>query len=391
MKKLKLFAMLIFAITIVTFCFGTKCLAMQNNNEGIVTTSLEGEPVNTSETENNTVSKEIQARGENTSNNQNIHNGDLYIVGSQAQYVMDKIVNGNLFFFGNSIKITGQINGSIFVFASNVEIAEETYIACHTFIFANTVQFSGSTYDAYIACSDLKMGTNAAVYRDLKAFSDYSYLAGTIGRDVILSGENIECIETENGLNIRGNITYEAREEIKNLDKASIVGETKFTPMREKENENVVWDYVWSLAGAIVFNVILYMILMFIAPEFIKKSKEYASTKSLLAFGIGVAFVILLPIIAILLLLTMVGVRIIILNSVYLWSSINVKYINCRGYIKRIFIRKIKNNRRQTKENSINCPSNNSTLGTKSNTSCWKLDFNSYFLLWSRKYNSLSI
>ena len=59
-----------------------------------------------------------------------------------------------------------------------------------------------------------------------------------------------------------------------------------------------------------IYTIIIYGALLFLAPKFIEKSKEYLSTKGLLAAAIGAAFTILLPLIMIALLFTTIGVAV---------------------------------------------------------------------------------
>lgn len=319
MKKTKVLAIFFIAIISLTIiCMNAKVLASEIQPR----TTSEGEPVPISEDGNEYQNHEHV--------DVDVHNGDLYIIGKTSEYVLDRIVDGNVFFFGGNLKVTGQINGSLYAFAQTVELDENSYIACDIFAFADNVTLNGSAYDAYVACANLNMGKEVALYRDLRAFAGNIYLSGNIGRNAILYADRIEANQEEQGLSIRGNLTYEATEEIEKLNENSVIGETKFVLANNNQSdENEIWDYVWSVVGTIAFNVILYIILKFMAPKFVEKSKEYVSTKSLLAFGVGVAFIIAVPMLALLLLLTIIGVRIIFLNSIYIWSSFNVKCFGC--------------------------------------------------------------
>ena len=59
-----------------------------------------------------------------------------------------------------------------------------------------------------------------------------------------------------------------------------------------------------ELYGTIAFDLALYLLLCLIAPKFVKKAKDYVSVHGLLAVAIGLAFTILVPIIAFIFLLT---------------------------------------------------------------------------------------
>ena len=59
-----------------------------------------------------------------------------------------------------------------------------------------------------------------------------------------------------------------------------------------------------ELFGTVAFDLLLYLLICLIAPKFVKKAKEYVSLHGLLAVAIGLAFTILIPIIAFIFLLT---------------------------------------------------------------------------------------
>lgn len=239
-------------------------------------------------------------------NDAELYEGDLYIASTDMEYVMDKAVNGNVFIVGKNVKITGQIYGSLFVFSDKVTIDKDAYITSHIFTCADTVSISGTMFDVYSASRNLIVNENTIIYRDIKGVAENVYLGGIVERDVSLTAEKIEISEQENGLMIGRNFTYETENELTGLDKARILGETKFIKYVE-ENGNVVSDYIVSAVGTVLFDIVLYMLLLFLAPKFIEKSKEYVSTKGLLAFAIGLAFTIIVPILAFILMITGVG------------------------------------------------------------------------------------
>lgn len=310
MKKTKIFmTFLIVAVMISAICLNSKVLAEDltpadmardtgGNEEGIMPINEDGEnDQNVTSDEHNHEDIEI-------------HNGDLYVADAGREYVMDQNVDGNVFIFGNNVKITGSVNGSLFVFASKLTIEESAYIATHVFAFADTINMNGMAFDLYTGSRNLTMGDSAVIYRDLKAASESIYLTGAVGRDVNLYAGKITAPTEEQKLMIYGTLKYEAPNEIANLDKATIQGETIFNKSEEtekRETSDIILDYVFSAVGTIVFDVLMYIALLFLAPNFVKKTKEYVSTKGLLAFAIGLAFTVLVPIIAFLLLLTGIG------------------------------------------------------------------------------------
>lgn len=214
----------------------------------------------------------------------------------------------------------------LYVRAGKLEIAEEGYVACHVFAFADELNIYGKAYDIYSASQTLNTYESARIYRDIRSIADDMYLSGTIERDAYLKAENIEIDKEPSNLNIQGELKYEAREEIENIKEASILGEISFKELKEMEKVGEsLGDYVFSAISTILFDIILYLLVLFFAPKFVKKAKEYVSLKGLLGLAIGLGFTILVPIIILILFMTNVGVRIRIPKLIHIYDSINGK------------------------------------------------------------------
>lgn len=308
MKRLKIFTvgLIIFCLSI-GFCnsvMGTDATSEDiNMQDSARTVQEEGEPVVTSEdgTEPINEDNDENTDADHLHDQSEIHEGDLYIF--QNDYVMDELVDGNVFIFGRNIKITGQVNGSVFVCADKVELEKDSYIACHLFVAAEEVIMNGMALDVYSASNTLKLGSDTLIYRQIKSVASNVNLAGTIGRDAEIFANKID-VDKEN-LSIYGNLNYEAKNEIENA-KDFVEGEVIFKESKEHTESagEIALDYVFSVIGTIIFDVLIYLSLIFFAPKFVKKSKEYVSTKGMLAFVIGLAFIFGVPVIAFLLCLT---------------------------------------------------------------------------------------
>ena len=301
MKKSKfLLAILVLVIAISTIFVGTNSYATEVEN-------TEDETLVTAQ-------EEVQTVGGDTPE---IYNGDLYVMFGEDSindeaYIMDKYVDGNVFILGNNVKVTGQINGSLFICATNVTIEKDAYIGCHVFVVSQNFVMRGIAFDVYAACGSYEMGKDALIYRDLKLATDDAFLRGIIGRDVDLVSNKIDVYEDdENCVDIRGNLNYTSNTEIEDIDKLTVGGEIKFTKAEEnKENGSIVGDYIFGAVQEVVFTIIIFALMLFLAPKFIEKSKEYISTRCLLAGAIGLAFTIIVPIVAFILLLTLVGIEV---------------------------------------------------------------------------------
>ncbi|MCI9365272.1 MAG: hypothetical protein HFJ54_01205 [Clostridia bacterium] len=243
-----------------------------------------------------------------------IYSGDLYILYGEdyttTSYVMDKLVDGNVFIFGKDVTITGQVNGSVFVFAQNLTIEENASIGVHLFAFANNITMKGFTSDMYALCDKFNLTDKAVIYRDLKLAADESYLIGSVGRDIHVAGEKIEVYEDEErGLYVGGNLNYTSKTQIEDLDKIEIGGESIFKKSKEIEPSDTskILNYIYRALENSIFALVIYACFIFLAPKFVGKLKDYASVRGLLTLPIGLGFVVLVPIISFLLMLTTVG------------------------------------------------------------------------------------
>ena len=313
MKKTKIISIiLMIAIILSAFSLSTRVIGTEpdaGEPGDNARTSAEGEPVVTSETEGEPENTTDDGHNHTEDEDFVVHSGDLYIASADREYIMDQNVDGNVYIFGKNVKVTGSINGSLFVCASgNLTIEKDAYIACHVFAFADTIQMSGIAFDLYAVGVNVTVNEGSIISRDMRVVGNNIYLAGATGRDVLAYGQKITAPEEAEKLIIYGSLKYQSNSEIANLDKASITGEVSYNQLKGKEDKaDTVIEYVLSAIGTIVFDIVMYLLFIFFAPKFVEKSKEYVSTKGLLAFAVGVAFVILVPIISLLLFMTGVG------------------------------------------------------------------------------------
>lgn len=314
-SKLKLCVVLSILIALLTFCFNTNVFAtdLENDENNVVTTSEETNNISEESTVTSNESEDASDENSDISEeNVDIYNGDLYVLFNEnndynsSTYVMDKNVDGNVFIFGQNVKITGRINGSLFVFASTVTIEESAYVGCHVFAFADRITMSGFTYDMYAAATEFQLTQSGVAYRDLKVSANTAYLYGSVGRNIDIVGNNIDVYaDSDNCLYVAGNINYTSSRVIEDLDKITVNGGINYTEaVEDTTNENEVANYIYDGLENVVFTLVAYLVLIFLAPKFIEKSKEYASVRGLLALAIGVAFTILVPVVSIVLIFT---------------------------------------------------------------------------------------
>lgn len=207
---------------------------------------------------------------------------DLFLYNANIE--MSDIVDGNVFAFGSSVKITGEIYGDLFVYASTLDISEDAIIHGNVFAYAGTITVSGIVSDIYAVSNSFSLEKTAILARNLNLYSNTVSLSGQIKRDANISAGNITLDKDENVI-VNGNLYYTSAQEAQIPDGA-ISGEVKFTPV-ETNSQNIILSAVFGIIKALIFSFVVIMLSIWITPKFKDRVCEIISKKSLKAFGIG--------------------------------------------------------------------------------------------------------
>lgn len=224
-----------------------------------------------------------------------IYNGDLYLFDNNV--VMDKYVDGNVFIFGRNIEITGRVNGSLFVFGDKVTFSENSYIVQSIYACANELNLNGVANDLYAAGNIINMNYNSFMIRDLKVSANTFNFKGGAGRDAFVEADNFN-FETASGSSaiVYGNLNYSSNKELE-LSKELVQGEIHYSNLQSfgdsKSVGSIILDKVMDLLETILFTVVVFLLIAWLAPKFIEDSKNYIGKPALMSFGIGLlAFIV---------------------------------------------------------------------------------------------------
>ena len=236
----------------------------------------------------------------------------VFLAGSEA--VSTANVKGILFSAGNSVSAGGRCE---YAFIAGNNVALNGDCGRDAFIAGNHVGFSGSVArDLYAAGNMLTF--HGKVGRDFYAGGKMITLGGEIGGDVYLNADEIQLADD---LKIGGTLRYNARAHVtgpKELLRAADVYDD--TPAESDSAVSVSVDAKPSpLSGlkSFVFGIVGLLLiayfLLWLTPLWEKLDGDYYGEdfgKYALSFGIGFAVLVGLPIAAVLLMITGVGVRI---------------------------------------------------------------------------------
>lgn len=264
-------------------------------------------------------------------------NDDLYFAGNSI--IVDGIINGDLIAAGADIKVSGTINGGLIAAAGTVIINGN--VTNDIRVAGGTVEIGGNVGDnALVFAGNLISGKDASIGRDLTIGAGNAVIDGTVKGNINGGGGNVELTGTT-----KGNVTLKLDDDFKLSPGARIDGNLEYTspkqaeisgivtgkttymekPVKEKETESRITDeilgYLWLLLVGILFFVL--------APQVSQKISDNISVNPLKNLLWGILFLIVTPILAIILLITVIGIPLsLILVAVYIVEI----------YISRIFV-----------------------------------------------------
>lgn len=289
-KTHKIFAVLIIMmIVMATSCFATE-------DTPVVTSEVVDETETTTEEHNH--EEDATASAE-----QKLHEDDLYVI--EDTVTMDKLVDSNAFIIGSDVTVTGQVGGDLFVIADNLTLTGDSYIYGNLFACANTITVEGIVCDLYAISENLTLAETGIVLRDIRTAGSNLTINGSIGRNTYVTATSISLGENSH---VYGDFNYTAKEAIQ-VPSGVVDGTINYSEMSvSEESGNTVMSYVMDCIYAVVYAIAVLAIMILVAPKFLNRLPEFISKKSLPTIGIGVLGLIVPIPVAILLMISVVGV-----------------------------------------------------------------------------------
>ena len=224
---------------------------------------------------------------------------DMYFLDSNVE--VSQVVDGNVFAYGQTVNVSGEINGDLFVFASNLTIEESAIIHGNVFALSSNMTVSGIVSDIYAMSDNFQLSEKSIIARNLYLSSDSASLSGKISRDAYIATNTLKIAEKDEPI-VVGNLTYSSINEAQ-INENSIGGEITYNAIQPIDSSVKIWSIVSNLISALVLSFIIIMILLWINPKFKDNVCEIIAKKSFLSFGIGLLVFFATIIISIILLL----------------------------------------------------------------------------------------
>ncbi|MFH1508976.1 MAG: hypothetical protein ABIE68_02320 [bacterium] len=256
----------------------------------------------------------------------------------------DEIIEDDIFLFGDTITIDGEVKGKVFAmgnmvkmdgkvedlisFASQVDIDGE--VTGDAIIGAMAVNINGSIGDNIVVGSsnfnlndeatigrDLYMGAAQAmldgeVKRNLNAGTGRMNLAGKVDGNMFSQSSNTSF---GSDAKVGGNFSYDEKDQISTPTGKIIsdfvdgkVATTNFSLIKHDQRNNYIpsiFEFIYKLGGVLIGLIVVWL--------FPKKAKEIMMTKNMFNWMnmlIGIVVIFVMPFLALMILLTLIGIPI---------------------------------------------------------------------------------
>ena len=245
------------------------------------------------------------------------HNGFYANAGQQLN--VDGMVNGDAWLAGNTIHITGMVSGNLYAAGSEVVIDGVVHGNAH--VMGSKVTVNGTVEGVlYTAGSQVTIGKTAHNGGGMVAAGSLIEDNGTIGGQVYAYGNEVKI----NGP-VNGNVTIHASQ-IELTDQAQISGDLRYDQNAKADisndkliggsvtkiqapasKTNPVLDKLQGLVFGLLASLLLGLVIVSVLPGSSVAVADFVQTKPGQSFLAGLGFLIVVPVVTILVLITTIG------------------------------------------------------------------------------------
>ena len=229
-------------------------------------------------------------------------NGTAFAVGQDV--TINGNINGDLFAAGRSVTVNGSVSGNIYCAGQYLNLASQN--TGDVFAAGEDILINENTvvdWDLFLAASSILM--NGSVGRDLRCGGSDLTIGGSVGRDVLLDADHITI---DNTAIVNGNLSYKSEQEAKIISGAQIYGETKYEHVdRTPESKASPFASLPYKIVSILSALLIWFLFKLWKPDVWQKTSVQITEKPWKTVGTGAIALIVTPIVAIILMITVIG------------------------------------------------------------------------------------
>lgn len=241
--------------------------------------------------------------------------GDLYVCANEVYLNQNSKINGNVFIVSTKLEVNAEIGGNLYASSQTFDMKYFGFVSRDLHLTAEEVVLNGWIYrNSFITAKNITTQDKFINQGDLTITdADNLTFSGEILGNATINTKDIKFKTKDNDKDlickISGNLSYSSIQEVE-IPEGIILKEVDFSNYNSIASKNIlsnILDYVLNLVGLLVLAYVIYLLIHKFAPNYLDKMSNITGLNLLKSLGIGIVFLILIPIISILLLISVVG------------------------------------------------------------------------------------
>lgn len=266
--------------------------------------------------------------------------GDAFLAGGVI--IVNGKIDGDLFVFGGKVTVNGSVGNSIRIVGGDVTVnsvvgrnallvcgnclvTKQTFVSGSLLAAAGNLELSAGAIEKGFRFFGNRLYLNSEIANEAFVVSQQQFVLGpnaSISGDLKYTGDKQAVLSQ--GATVSGSITYEKNNP--EGDFPRFFGAKSIFDLRDRLSPVVNF-------GFLIISLLIGFLLMGIFPRWFEKSIRAMEKKPAASFGLGVVAIITVPVIALLLALTIVGIPV-SLVAVFLGYAVYV----VAGFIAAFFV-----------------------------------------------------
>lgn len=238
---------------------------------------------------------------------------------------IDGTVDGNVFVAGNEVSIDGTVNGDVYAVGQNVSVKGKVSGTVH--VAGARVDVAGQVGNMLLAAgSSVTVSKDAKIGRGLMAAGSIVDVGGPVGGAAYIAASRVNINSTIDGdtslsaahitlgkdAHIDGNLKYNDSAQTSIANDGNVTGSISKYHVNQPKQKALA-DLTSKVLFGIVSTFLVGLVLTLIAPATVVATSEYIQSHALKSTLIGMAVLIVVPVAAVLLLVTIFGIPLAVL------------------------------------------------------------------------------
>jgi len=256
-------------------------------------------------------------------------NGDIFLFGNRVR--IDGTVDGDVYVFSQDVTVKGHVTGDVIAFAQTLRVNGQ--VDGNVRAFTNNITITGSVGKNVLTFNETanldasgkiggsvtafvkSLSLEGSVERDVLDFSQHLGISGKVGGGVRAKGESLNI---DGSAEIKGPVRFDGHEPPQVSPQAKLASPVEYHKMVRKphymEGRYYVWQVIW-VAAFVLFGMVLFLLMPKFSQEAVDSAERYGAS-----FGLGLLVFFGVPIAAIIACVTVVGLFLGI-STLFLWYA----------------------------------------------------------------------